>query len=196
VEMLRKDNNLLHIENSTNLGFPTAINQALECVTTPYFALLNSDLIVTDKWLTHMLELMLTDPEIGIVGPRSNYVSGPQFLKCDLFPTVADLQIFAASHMKKCTLFPSEFSRIVFFCVLLKTELLHKVGILDEIFGMGNFEDDDYCLRTTQAGYKCMIDHAVFIYHFGSQTFKAANQDYKKSMETNLEIFKRKWHLK
>lgn len=196
VQMLRENKRLLHIENSVNLGFPTAVNAALECVTTPYFAILNSDIIVTDKWLTHMLEVMLTDPKNGIVGPRSNYVSGPQMLKCEPFKSGEDLQRFAVKRMEKCTLFPSEFSRIVFFCVLLKTELLDKVGILDEIFGMGNFEDDDYCIRTTKAGYRCVIDNAVFIFHFGSKTFQTSNQDYKKSIEKNLAIFKKKWHIK
>ena len=195
VEMLRKDNRILQIENTQNLGFPTAVNQAFECVTTPYFAILNSDIIVTDKWLTHMLKVMLLDPKTGIVGPMSNYVSGPQLITCKPFPTGEILQDFAKRHMENCTKFPTEYSRIVFFCVLLKTELLEKVGILDEIFGMGNFEDDDYCLRTMQAGYKCVIDNAVFIYHFGSQTFRKSTEDFRELMKKNQLLFKKKWNI-
>lgn len=195
VEMLREDKRLLVIENTHNLGFPAAVNAALECVVTPYFAILNSDIIVTDLWLTHMVSVMKMDPKNGIVGPMSNYVSGPQMINCVPFTTGEALQSFAKRHMQCCNKFPTEFSRIVFFCVLLKSELLEKVGILDEVFGMGNFEDDDYCLRTTQAGYKCVIDYAVFIYHFGSQTFKSSNLDYGRSIETNKLLFMKKWNL-
>lgn len=194
-EMLRNDDRLLHIENSANLGFPTAVNLGLNCVDTPYFAILNSDIIVTENWLTHMIQTMTGNSKNGIVGPRSNYVSGPQLLQTLQYNTQEQLHNAARDHMQQCTTLPTEFHRIVFFCTLFRSELLQKIGTLDEIFGMGNFEDDDYCRRAINAGYKCLIDHQVFIHHFGSQTFKKANVDFKKLMEKNQAIYKKKWGI-
>ena len=43
-----------------------------------YVLLLNNDVVVTPGWLDRMLSCAEKRPEIGIIGPRSNYVSGPQ----------------------------------------------------------------------------------------------------------------------
>ena len=43
--------------------------------------------------------------------------------------------------------------RLVGFCLLIRREVIDAIGLLDERFGLGCFEDDDYCLRAMQAGY-------------------------------------------
>ncbi|GAH97405.1 unnamed protein product, partial [marine sediment metagenome] len=52
VEHLRADKQILHIENSFNLGFGRGFNLGLVVVDTPYFVLSNSDVIVTKNWLS------------------------------------------------------------------------------------------------------------------------------------------------
>ena len=47
--------------------------------------------------------------------------------------------------------------RLVFFCVLIRRELVDLIGLLDEGYVLGNFEDDDYCMRATLAGYRLGI---------------------------------------
>ena len=39
------------------------------------------------------------------------------------------------------------------FCLLIRRTVIDRIGVLDERFGIGCFEDDDYCLRAIQAGY-------------------------------------------
>jgi GT2 family glycosyltransferase len=41
----------------------------------------------------------------------------------------------------------SDTDRLVGFCLLIHRELLDRIGGLDERFGIGCFDDDDYCLR-------------------------------------------------
>ena len=192
---LRKDDRYYHIENQSNLGFPTAMNLGLEFISTPYFAILNNDIIVTDGWLKRMIETIESDPKIAIVGPRSNYVSGPQIDPNAKYSNMDEMHVYARNASNGSFERPKIFHRIVFFCTLLKSQLLTEVGGLDEQFGMGNFEDDDYCRRAIQKGYKCAIDNGVFIHHYGSQTFRANNIDYKKLIEENLKKFKKKWGL-
>jgi tetratricopeptide (TPR) repeat protein len=71
--------------------------------------------------------------------------------------------------------------------------MINKVGMLDEKFGIGNYEDDYYCLRSNLAGFLSVIVADAFIYHYGSQTFKASNVDYAALMEQNFEYFYTKW---
>jgi tetratricopeptide (TPR) repeat protein len=79
--------------------------------------------------------------------------------------------------------------------MLIKREVMEKIGGLDLRFGMGNFEDDDYCMRALLAGFKCQIARDCFVHHYGGRTFKSAGIDYGKAIMTNWEIFRKKWNL-
>ena len=77
--------------------------------------------------------------------------------------------------------------------MLLKHQLTEEIGLLDESFGSGNFEDDDLCLRASLAGYRNMIAGDVFIHHYGSRTFIGNRIDYGSSLSGNRKIFTEKW---
>jgi glycosyltransferase involved in cell wall biosynthesis len=66
------------IKNNENKGFAGGNNQGMAAASGDYVLLLNNDVVVTPGWLDRMLSCAEKRPEIGIIGPRSNYVSGPQ----------------------------------------------------------------------------------------------------------------------
>ena len=175
---------VLSLQNVNSLGFPTACNLGLECVDTPYFMIINSDIKVTPGWLCDMLSTMEADKKIGILGPITNNISGPQQKSGIRYQTTEDLNFVPVNIKKDIKPRLQTFERIVFFCTLIRSELISKIGLLDESFGLGNFEDDDYCIRSIKAGYKNVIDRHVFVHHYGSQTFKTQKLDYPKIMKT------------
>jgi hypothetical protein len=61
---------------------------------------------------------------------------------------------------------------------------------------MGNFEDDDFCIRAQLAGFRIWIADDAFVYHLGSRTFLGQSVDYAALMRKNLEIFRAKWFLR
>ena len=65
-----------------------------------------------------------------------------------------------------------QMDKLIGFCMMIKKEVINKIGLLDENFLIGNFEDDDYCLRMRKAGYKLILCKDTFIHHFGSISFK------------------------
>ena len=77
--------------------------------------------------------------------------------------------------------------------MLFRKDLVDRIGILDERFGSGNFEDDDYCLRAALEGYRNLVAGDVFIHHHGSASFKGNGIDFTKAMTGNLGLFSRKW---
>ena len=83
--------------------------------------------------------------------------------------------------------------KLIGFCLLIKREVINKVGLLDEQFFPGNFEDDDYCMRILEAKYKLVLSKDTFIHHFGNISFKNNDLDYKKILRKNKEKFKKKW---
>ena len=193
VDRLRADRAVLHIENSYNLGFAQGFNLGLMLVDTPYFVLSNSDVIVTKNWLSRMRYNIDSDEKLLILGPRSNRVSGPQQINDVPYTDNASLEEYARAGLPVTQNPITPFPRIVFFFVLIKSIALQKVGFFDEIFKLGNFEDDDYCIRTIRAGYKAAFDNTTFIHHYGSRTFTINEIDYAKTMAENQSKFERKW---
>ena len=81
-----------------------------------------------------------------------------------------------------------------FFCVMLPRKVFDQVGLLDENFGRGFFEDDDYCRRIEQKNLRIVCAEDVFIHHHLSASFnKLKQQDRQKLFEENKRIYEKKW---
>jgi tetratricopeptide (TPR) repeat protein len=127
----------------------------------------------------------------------TNNTNGPQRVEDVLYDihTLQGLNQFSEQFAKRHFGLASEFWRLVGFCMLIKRAVIDRIGGLDPRYGLGNFEDDDFCLRAYLAGFKAFIAHDCFVHHFGGRTFTGANVDYRQSMERNWEIFKEKWGI-
>ena len=183
------------IANQENRGFSAGNNQGLALSTGAFVLLLNNDTVVTAGWLARMLAVFERHPDTGIVGPVSNHVAGPQKV-CDVgYSNLEGLPAFAQDWSQSHAGQSEKLSRVIGFCLLARREVIDRIGGLDERFGSGNFEDDDFCLRAGVAGFGVRIARDSFIHHVGGQTFKGANIDYQQSMRRNWEVFRRKWAL-
>lgn len=179
------------IENQTNEGFPRACNQGMMLAEGEYILLLNNDTIVSPEWLTGLLECVNSAQDIGIVGPRSNCVSGAQLVTEGKYDDADSYIEFAKAFRKSLKGMYLPRWRIVGFCFMFKRELMEKIGYFDERFTPGNFEDDDYCIRAMEAGYRNMICSDVFIHHHGT---KSHNQEtFQALLDTNQKKFEEKW---
>ena len=75
--------------------------------------------------------------------------------------------------------------RMDFHCVAISREAINKVGLLDEGFGRGYYEDFDYSLRVKQAGFDLRVAENVFVYHRGSASFGKLPIETKALMKRN-----------
>jgi tetratricopeptide (TPR) repeat protein len=74
--------------------------------------------------------------------------------------------------------------------------VVQEVGLLDTRFGLGLFEDDDYCLRIRMAGFRLLWARDVYIHHEGHQTFRSFTEEaYQRRMRENERLFREKWDL-
>jgi GT2 family glycosyltransferase len=81
-----------------------------------------------------------------------------------------------------------------FFCAMVPIRIWREVGELDEGFGLGMFEDDDYTLRVRAAGYKAEIAEDVFVHHHHSASFDLLpREQYEELFTTNRRYFESKW---
>jgi GT2 family glycosyltransferase len=180
------------IANAQNLGFPAASNQGIRAATGRQILLLNNDTVVTTGWLAHLLRALHSAPEIGLAGPCSNYVSGEQQVAAS-YDELEALDSFAWDWGKANAGMLTDTDRLVGFCLLIRREVVERIGLLDERFGMGSFEDDDYSRRALRAGYRAVIARDAFIHHFGGRTFVGAGVDYFALLRTNRELYRKKW---
>ena len=192
VSYLQSLGDVTSIFNQTNRGFPAALNQGMEVAKGEYVLLLNNDTIVTAGWLRRMQQAMQSDSQVGLVGPVSNNVSGRQQVLCEL-DDLAFLDGFAWERGKTHAERLRDSDRLVGFCLLIKKELIEQIGNLDERFGIGCFEDDDFCRRAIHAGYRAVIADDSFVYHFGSITFRNSTVDFAELMSENQQKYDQKW---
>ena len=183
------------IENPTNLGFARGCNQGIKAASGEHILLLNNDVVVTDGWLSGMLECLAAEPGIGIVGPMTNNISGTQRDLNATYTTMKNMHEYAKSFRQQHRHRRIPLRRIVGFCMLFRRELVDRIGLLDENFGTGNFEDDDFCLRATLEGFRNMIAGDVFIHHYGSRTFIGNKIDYGSTLSGHRKIFNEKWRI-
>jgi glycosyltransferase involved in cell wall biosynthesis len=185
------------ILNDANLGFAAGNNVGLAAASGDFMLLLNNDTVVTDGWLDRLLRPALDDPRVGLVGPVTNNITGVQKLAKVGYDTrtLDGLDAFAARHAAAHAGGTGTALWIVGFCLLVRREVVERLGGLDEIYGQGNYEDTDYCLRAFLAGFRAVVAQDCFIHHVGSASFDAAGVDYARQMAGNFEIFRRKWNL-
>ncbi|MHB8910069.1 MAG: glycosyltransferase [Syntrophales bacterium] len=183
------------IENKLNLGFAKGCNEGIEASRGEYILLLNNDVVVAEGWLSGMLDCLKTAPDAGIIGPMTNNISGVQQVVSDEYRSVEYLDKYAGQFREKHRHRRIPLRRIVGFCMLFTRALAQQIGLLDESFGTGNFEDDDFCLRAALAGHRNYIAGDVFIHHYGSRSFIGNKIDYGAAMSGNRKIIEKKWTL-
>lgn len=175
---------LLLIHNEKNLGFVKAVNQGLRISDAQYICIMNNDTIATDGWLEEMIEVMSSDPRIGILNPSSNTSNQSP----DRGEPIDDY----ASGLKRFKLQVQELSVCRGFCMLMRREVLEKVGLFDESFNIGYFEETDYCKRARREGYMLSRAKASYVYHNESSTFRTL-EEREKLFKDNEKLYFNKW---
>lgn len=211
VKSILESNNVPYrlISNKINLGFVKGTNQgikeALRCEC-DYFAFVNNDIEVYEGWLDTLIGVAEQDEKIGIVGPISSVGTGLQAVN-NLPHQYPDI----FSDIPKYDNNPKDFSGIIknrysgvnkeiltniaFFCALLRRSAVEDVGLLDEGYGMGYFDDNDYCERLLLGGWKIFIAAEVFVFHNHGKTFKSEFEQTNilRMFNQNKNIFEKKF---
>jgi len=171
-----------------NRGFPAACNAGLKIASGDNIVILNNDVQVRPHWLGNLLKCLHSSDDIGIVGPLTNYVSGSQ--RVDYKSIDENSSFFNLSNPQKWR----QTERLVGFCLAMKREVPERIGLFDERFSPGHYEDDDYCYRARIAGYRLMIAGDTFVYHEGGKSFDRKEKEALASLiETNRNAFIAKW---
>jgi GT2 family glycosyltransferase/glycosyltransferase involved in cell wall biosynthesis len=185
--------NVKVILNNSNRGFAAANNQAFAYTSGEVIILLNNDTVVPAGWLEPLLRHLGND-EIGLVGPVSNFVGNEARIEVD-YTTIDGMDTFATRYMSAQERNCFDVEVVAMFCLAMRREVLERVGLLDEAFGIGMFEDDDYSKRVRAAGWRTVCATDSFVHHFGQASFKKLipTGEYQEIWNRNQAYFERKW---
>jgi GT2 family glycosyltransferase len=175
LDTLDQQEGLVILQNEENLGFVGTVNRGMS-FSQEDVVLLNSDTVVTAGWLEKIKEVAYSDKSIATVTPLTNngsICSVPKFLEDNSIPEGYTVESFA-HFIENISLkeYP-EIPTAVGFCMYIKRVIIDEVGLFDqETFGKGYAEENDFCCRVIEHGYKNVLDDHTFIYHKGSMSFK------------------------
>jgi len=191
--LLRKGGMVRVAALEKNRGFAGGVNQGLMMAKGRHIVVLNNDTLVTPGWLENMMTCLNSDPQIGVVGPVTNYIGGDQQIEVP-YREVEDMWSFAANRNRPDPEKHRVTDRLVGFCWLFSRDLFERVGYLDEGYAVGNFEDDDWIVRVRMLGYRLAVAGDAFIHHFGSVSMKAlGEQDFNTVNKGNEQFYSQKW---
>ncbi len=180
------------IINDNNLGFAKANNIGIRNAGGEYIILLNNDTVVTRGWVSGVIR-HLKDPLVGMVGPVTNNIGNEARINVE-YTDIDHMDSFAEKYTGAHFGESFEIKNLAMFCGAFKKDIVEDVGLLDEQFEVGMFEDDDYALRIKNAGYKLLCAEDVFIHHFGNVSFnKLEEQKRVIIFEKNREKYEKKW---
>lgn len=187
LDWLRNQSDVQVIANEQNCGFPKGYNQGIAIASGDNILLLKSDVIVTYGWLSNLNSCLYSNEKVGAVGPVTNNCTYHQAI-WSAYTNMEEMQIYAKKINQSKSRDWEERLKLAGFCMLIKKEVIDRVGLLDEVFTPGGLEDDDYSFRIRLAGYKLLMCKDTFIHNFGSQTLINHN-----ILKINHDNFVAKW---
>jgi GT2 family glycosyltransferase len=172
------------IQNDGNYGFAKGYNVALQQVEEDYYALVNSDVEVTEGWLSPILTVFDKELNVSIIQPKildyknkeyfeyagaaGGFIDqyGYPFCRGRIFDTIEkdngqyddETEIFWASGA----------------CFFIRKEIYRKLNGFDCEF-FAHQEEIDLCWRAFNLGYKAKYTSKSVVYHIGGATLKESN---------------------
>lgn len=185
IEVLQEEFPLVKIiQNTGNFGFAKGYNEALKVVDEPILALVNSDIEVTESWLTPILSQFENEPSTAIIQPKildfkkkthfeyagaaGGFIDkfGFPFCRGRIFETIEEdkgqyndiIDIFWATGA----------------CFFIRNEVFKKLNGFDENF-FAHQEEIDLCWRTKNLGLDIKYNGNSTVYHVGGATLKTGS---------------------
>mgnify|MGYP003836157413 FL=1 len=190
-----------------NNGFANGYQESLPYIKAEYYVLINSDVAVTENWLGTLVEEIEKDQKVGVCQPKILHEPKPEMFDyagasggfIDAFCyTFCRGRIFhhieadEKQYEDVCEIFWASGA-----CMLIRSELFHKLGGLDEEF-YAHMEEIDLCWRVKNAGYKILVVPQSVVYHVGGSvitygSFSKLYYNYRNNlimMIKNLSVLK------
>ena len=172
------------IQNESNLGFAEGYNEALKSVDAEIFALVNSDIEVTENWLKPILQTFENEPKTAIIQPKildyknKEYFEyagaaggfmdkyGYMFCRGRIFDT---LEKDYGQYDDNCEIFWASGA-----CFFIRSSVYRQLKGFDADF-FAHQEEIDLCWRAFNKGLVIKYNSQSVVFHLGGATLQQGN---------------------
>jgi O-antigen biosynthesis protein len=177
------------IRNPANLGFATACNQGADLAAGEYLIFLNNDTVPHQGWTEALLEPMLQNPEIGMVGPKLLFPDG----------TIQQAGVVFSNNILPYHLYagcPGDlpgankrrfFTALTAACFMVSRTDFSAVGRFDTRYVNG-MEDMHFCMSLIKSGKRILYNPESRVTHFESRS-----ENRQSAMNNNVKLFLQEW---
>lgn len=181
------------IRNPGNLGFVRSVNIGMAQSAGRDVVLLNADTVLAPGWLWRLRRAALSDADIGTVTPLSNDATICSYPGINE-PTALDKVDVGRLHDLAGRELDGAMVTIptaVGFCMYIRRECLDTTGWFDaDAFGLGYGEENDFCCRAVNAGWRHVAALDCYVGHVGGGSFGASK---RRRIATALDILDRRY---
>lgn len=174
-KLCEKRSNITYIKNVVNLGFVKSVNKGLELAQNDV-VLVNTDVEVPEKWLERLMYPIFVDESVATATPYTNCGTICSFPELGKDNAIFDNRslLFVDSAFKNLEPNYTEMPTGVGFCMGMSLKAIKEVGLLDEKnFDKGYCEENDWCQRAIEKGYKNVQVENLFVYHKHGGSFQS-----------------------
>lgn len=195
-ERATQDSRITLLENAENLGFVGTVNRGMALSADNDVLLLNSDTEVANDWLDRIRAAAYGDSRVASVTPFSTNAticSYPRFCKDNALPAGYDTARMDALCARTNPGAVVDVPTGVGFCMYIRRDCLDQVGLFDaQSFGKGYGEENDFCQRAAQAGWRNLHLLDTFVLHTGGVSFGDSKSPRERAaMETLARLHPR-----
>jgi len=187
---------VVYLRNETNSGFIISCNRGAEAARGKYVVFLNNDTLVTDGWLTALIDTFAEEPRAGIVGSKLIYPDGRLQEAGGIIWRDASGWNYGKSDDPAKPEY--NYLREVDYCsaaaLMIPKTLFHGVGGFDSRYAPAYYEDTDLAFKVHQAGYKVLYQPLSEVIHYeGATGGTDLSSGTKKHQEINRSTFAEAW---
>ena len=187
------------IRSEKNLGFAGGNNLGIKESNGDYIFLINNDTIFKNFNVESLINRLESSPNIGIVCPKIRFTWGTKPIQYTGYTPLSKITVRNQAigygeedHRQYDTAHPTPYAHGA--AMLIKREAIEKVGLIPEDYFL-YYEELDWSMMFTRAGYEIWYDSACTIYHKESQSTGQSSPLRTYYITRNrLLLVKRNWH--
>lgn len=203
VRELLRPNHDLFFRVEDNVGYPRGLNECVSKGQSPLILILTSDVFLEAGSIRRMV-LTMDDPDIGVVGPKLLF---PSHIESPHGPggTVQHAGLAFDIQGKPYHIFIGwspgnprvnrrrDMAAVTGACFMTRRALWQQVNGFDPRYGLGTFEDVDYCFAVRSMGKRVTFEPEAVGFHLvaGAKLQGANASGFNLPM--NETIFRGKW---
>ncbi|MCB9853798.1 MAG: glycosyltransferase, partial [Phycisphaerales bacterium] len=174
-ETAEANERVIYLRNEVNGGFVVTANRGMREAAGRDVLLLNSDTIVTSRFIEKHIKCVYADDTTGIATPFTNngtICSIPEFCRDNALPEDLSVDEYAALVERVSPNERPEIVTAVGFCMYVRAKVIEQIGLFDETaFGRGFGEENDFCERAKKNGWRIRLVDDCFVAHMGKASF-------------------------